>query len=62
MENFVFPDEIKSELMRMIKLVNIFYVPFKIMRNHRKLYFFLLAYVSLQKLQVQPQFEEWEAT
>ena len=27
MENFVFPDEIKSELIRMIKLVNIFYVP-----------------------------------
>ena len=25
------------------------------MRNHSMLYFFLLAYVSLQKLQVQPQ-------
>ena len=61
MENFVFPDEIKTKLMRMGKLVNIFTCG-KIMRNHSKLYFFLLAYVSLQKLQVQPQFEEWEAT
>ena len=27
LENFVFPDEIKRKLMRMSKLVNIFYVP-----------------------------------
>ena len=27
MENFVFPDEIKTKLMKMSKLKNIFYVP-----------------------------------
>ena len=27
MENFVFPDEIKTKLMKMSKLINIFYVP-----------------------------------
>ena len=27
MENFVFPDEIKAKLMKMSKLMNIFYVP-----------------------------------
>ena len=27
MENFVFPDEIKTKLMQMSKLKNIFYVP-----------------------------------
>ena len=26
-ENFVFPDEIKAKLMKMSKLMNIFYVP-----------------------------------
>ena len=29
MENLVFPDEIKTKLMKMSKLKNIFYVPYK---------------------------------
>ena len=35
MENFVFPDEIKTKLMKMSKLMNIF-MSHKIMRNHSK--------------------------
>ena len=39
MENFVFPDEIKTKLMKMSKLKNIFTFP-KIMGKCSKLHFF----------------------
>ena len=47
MENFFFPDEIKRKLMKMSKLMNIFFTSHKIMRNRSKLDFFLLMSVSL---------------
>ena len=39
MENFVFPDDIKTKLMSMSKLKNIF-TSLKIMGKHSKLHFF----------------------
>ena len=47
MENFVFPDEIKTKLMKMSKLINIFLCPMKLCEIAAKLYFFLLTSVSL---------------
>ena len=41
MENFVFPDEIKTNFMGMSNCCT-FFTCCKIMRNHSKLYFFLL--------------------
>ena len=47
MENFVFPDEIETKLMKMSKLINIFLCPMKLCEIAAKLYFFLLTSVSL---------------
>ena len=46
MENFVFPDEIKTKLMKMSKLINIL-CAMKLCEIAAKLYFFLLTSVSL---------------
>ena len=52
MENFVFPDEIKTKLMKMSKLINIFLCIMKICEIAAKLYFFLLTSVSLHNFHV----------
>ena len=44
MENFVFPDEIKTKLIKMNKLMNIFSRPLKIMQKCSKLYAFSLIW------------------
>ena len=38
MENFVFPDEIKTKLMKMSKLRNIFYVPYNYGKMRQAVY------------------------
>ena len=47
MENFVFPDEIETKLMKIVKLINIVLCPIKLCEIAAKLYFFLLTSVSL---------------